>query len=87
MHARGPRIRYLVPEPVPAPFDPGDEPEPASLALVLFDVPERLLSPVVGPLPDAPGDDPEPASLGPVLFDVPELLVPDDPELVPPAKA
>ncbi len=76
---------HRVPEPVPAPFDPGDDPEPASLAPVLFDVPERLLSPVVGALPEEPGDDPEPASLAPVLFEVPELLVPDDPD--PPAKA
>ncbi len=69
---------------MPVPFEPGDEPEPASLAPVLFEVPDRLLSPVVGALPEAPGDEPEPASLAPVLFEVPELLVPDDPD--PPAQ-
>lgn len=87
MRARELLIAYRVPEPVPEPFDPGDDPDPASLAPVLFVVPERLLSPVFGALPDAPGDDPDPASLAPVLFDVPELLVPDDPEPDPPAKA
>jgi hypothetical protein len=61
------------------PADPGEEPEPASFAPVLFAVPERLLSPVEGPLPAAPGEEPAPASLGPVLFRVPDFVVPDPP--------
>ena len=72
---------------MPVPLDPGDDPEPASLARVLLDVPDRLLSPVVGALPDDPGEEPEPASVAPVPFDVPELPVPDDPDPVPPARA
>lgn len=72
---------------MPVPLDPGDDPEPASFAPALFDVPDRLLPPVVGALPDDPGEEPEPASVAPVLFDVPELLVPDDPDPVPPARA
>ena len=57
----------------------GFEPDPASLAPVLFMVPERLIPPVEGPLPAAPGDEPEPASFGPVLFAVPERLEPPVP--------
>ena len=57
----------------------GFEPDPASLAPVLFVVPERLIPPVEGPLPAAPGDEPEPASFGPVLFAVPERLEPPAP--------
>jgi hypothetical protein len=53
----------------------GFTPDPASLAPVLFVVPERLMPPVEGPLPAAPGDEPEPASFAPVLFAVPERLV------------
>lgn len=68
-----------VGEPAPLPVDPGEEPEPASFAPVLFVVPERLLSPVEGPLPAAPGEEPAPASLGPVLFIVPDFVVPDPP--------
>jgi hypothetical protein len=64
---------------MPWPEAPGEEPEPASLAPVLFVVPERLLSPVEGPLPEAPGEDPAPASFGPVLFWVPDRLVPEPP--------
>lgn len=45
---------------------------------MLFDVPERLLSPADGALPDAPGVEPEPASFAPVAFAVPELLTPTD---------
>lgn len=70
---------------MPAPFDRGEEPEPASFAPVLFPVPERLPPPVVGPLPAAPGEAPEPASFGPVLLAVPERLVPDAPD--PPSAA
>ena len=57
----------------------GFEPDPASLAPVLFVVPERLIPPVERPLPAAPGDEPEPASFGPVLFAVPERLEPPAP--------
>ena len=57
----------------------GFGPDPASLAPVLFVVPERLIPPVEGPLPAAPGDEPEPASFGPVLFAVPERLEPPTP--------
>lgn len=70
---------------VPAPFDPGEEPEPASFAPLLFAVPERLPPPVVGPLPAAPGEAPEPASFGPVLLAVPDRLVPGEPD--PPSAA
>ncbi|WP_238179750.1 hypothetical protein [Methylobacterium dankookense] len=66
--------RYLLPE---LPFAPGAEPAPASLAPMLFIVPERLVLPVVGPLPAAPGDEPEPASFAPVLFMVPERVSPE----------
>ncbi|MFG5120960.1 hypothetical protein [Methylorubrum sp. POS3] len=45
---------------------------------MLFDVPERLLSPADGALPDAPGVEPEPASFAPVALAVPELLAPTD---------
>ncbi len=61
------------------PAAPGVDPEPASLAPVLLEVPERLLSPVEGPLPAAPGEEPAPASFGPVLFMVPDLVVPEPP--------
>ena len=61
------------------PDAPGEEPEPASLAPVLFVVPERLVLPVEGPLPAAPGEEPDPASLAPVLFEVPDRLVPEPP--------
>jgi hypothetical protein len=47
---------------------------------VLFDVPDRLLSPVGGALPDALGVEPEPASFAPVALAVPGLLVPPDPD-------
>lgn len=60
------------------PREPGDEPDPASEAPVLFDVPERLFSPADGALPDAPGVEPEPASFAPVALAVPELLAPTD---------
>jgi hypothetical protein len=70
---------------VALPFAPGEEPEPASFAPVLFAVPERLIPLVEGPLPAAPGEEPEPASFGPVLFNVPDRLVPEVPE--PPSAA
>lgn len=60
------------------PREPGDEPDRASEALVLFGVTERLLSPADGALPDAPGVEPEPASFAPVALAVPELLAPTD---------
>ena len=63
--------------PLAPPFAPGVEPEPASLAPVLFIVPDRLVLPVEGPLPAAPGDEPEPASLAPVLSIVPDRVVPE----------
>ena len=71
---------------VPLPAAPGVEPAPASLAPVLFDIPDRLVLPVVGPLPAEPGDDPEPASFAPVLFNVPERVVPE-PVAEPPSAA
>jgi hypothetical protein len=72
-------VSQRVGELVPLPDAPGEAPEPASLAPVLFEVPERLLSPVVGPLPEAPGEEPAPASFAPVLFMVPDLVVPEPP--------
>jgi hypothetical protein len=72
-----------VGEGLPLPAAPGEEPEPASFAPVVFEVPDRLLSPVDWPLPAAPGEEPAPASFGPVLFTVPDRLVPE----VPPSAA